>query len=137
MRLSEDEIYRTSTQYRLWSFTPEALTTLRANTNKAAADRVRAAVKRHREERKAAAGEKERTEHNGADNGTPTPAIAEKEVECLTIEEEQQILAYYYDACLKLGEAVGFPINVNVGSMPLFSVYATFSLLSRRQLYNT
>jgi len=39
--LNEDDMYRTSTQYRLWSFTPEALLTLRKNTHSAALERAK------------------------------------------------------------------------------------------------
>ncbi|KAI9653356.1 MAG: hypothetical protein M1831_006061 [Alyxoria varia] len=50
--LTEDDIYRNSTQYKLWSYTPEALASLRATTNKTASERVVAAIKRHRKESK-------------------------------------------------------------------------------------
>lgn len=46
MALTEDAIYRTSTQYRLWSYTPESLASLRQTTNKLAVDRVLAAIAR-------------------------------------------------------------------------------------------
>ena len=39
--LSEDDMYRTSTQYRLWSFGPEALLSLRQNTHLAAVERAK------------------------------------------------------------------------------------------------
>lgn len=39
--LTEDDIYRSSTQYRLWSFTPEALLSLRQNTHSAAIERAK------------------------------------------------------------------------------------------------
>lgn len=39
--LTEDDIYRTSTQYRLWSFSPEALSSVRQNTHAAAIERAR------------------------------------------------------------------------------------------------
>lgn len=39
--LSEDDLYRTSTQYRLWSFSPEGLAALRANTHSIAVQRAR------------------------------------------------------------------------------------------------
>lgn len=44
MALNEDDIYRTSTQFRLWSFTPESLASLRHTTNKSAAERVVSAL---------------------------------------------------------------------------------------------
>ncbi|OAX80866.1 hypothetical protein ACJ72_04794 [Emergomyces africanus] len=42
----EDEIYRSSSQYRLWSFTEESLRSIRANTNAVASERVRVAIRR-------------------------------------------------------------------------------------------
>ncbi|KAF1346847.1 cyclin-like protein [Delphinella strobiligena] len=39
--LIEDDVYRTSTQYRLWSFSPEALASLRHNTHSAAIERAK------------------------------------------------------------------------------------------------
>lgn len=44
MALNEDDIYRTSTQFRMWSFAPESLSSLRATTNTAAAERVKSAL---------------------------------------------------------------------------------------------
>lgn len=38
---TEDEIYRSSSQYRLWSFSPEKLATLRRQTHQLALDRAR------------------------------------------------------------------------------------------------
>lgn len=39
--LSEDDLYRTSTQYRLWSFSPEGLAALRAKTHAIAVERAK------------------------------------------------------------------------------------------------
>lgn len=39
--VTEDDMYRASTQYRLWTFTPEALSSLRTNTHSAAIDKAR------------------------------------------------------------------------------------------------
>ncbi|KAF4547185.1 Cyclin-like protein 3 [Elsinoe fawcettii] len=38
---SEDDLYRTSTQYQLWSFSPDELASLRASTNAAAIERAK------------------------------------------------------------------------------------------------
>ena len=90
----EDEIYRTSTQYRLWSFTPESLASLRVTTNSVAAEGVRAAV--HSLRLRKIDGFQENDAQNG--NG-------EEEVDCLTVEEEQKLLGWY---CLKTIEFVDF-----------------------------
>ena len=42
--LSEDDLYRRSTQYRLWTFTPETLAALRATANAQATSAVKAAI---------------------------------------------------------------------------------------------
>ncbi|KAL8696044.1 MAG: hypothetical protein Q9224_003000 [Gallowayella concinna] len=91
--MTEDDIYRASTQYRLWSFTPETLASLRATTNAAAADRVRAAFRDMKPSVK-------QENLNGAVHvGTKA------EVDCLTIEEEQKLVGYY---CLETLELVDF-----------------------------
>ena len=100
--MTEDDIYRTSTQYRLWSFTPESLASLRATTNAAAAESVRAAVRNL--QTSSEQGSKPQDGSNG-------PGL---EVDCLTIEEEQKIVSFY---CLQTIEFVDFceyPTNVKV-----------------------
>ena len=101
--MTEDDIYRTSTQYRLWSFTPESLASLRATTNAAAAQSVRAAVRNLHMNT-----EQESTDQDGSKGSG-------LEVDCLTIEEEQKIVSFY---CLQTIEFVDFceyPTNVKVG----------------------
>ncbi|KAL1956229.1 hypothetical protein VTO42DRAFT_7489 [Malbranchea cinnamomea] len=104
----EDDIYRTSTQYRLWSFTEESLKSIRANTNALASERVRAAIHRAREARQSAdAGDT----FAGGQPGVSTPnadddkakASEEKEIECLTPEEELELVQYYCEKALELG----------------------------------
>lgn len=107
MRLTEDEIYRSSTQFRLWSFTPEALASLRKNTNETAAERVKANVRRIRDSRL--------KEGNGTSNGNSTPTASEKEVDCLTVDEEQKIVSYYCRVLVTLGNVFKHPIQVIVG----------------------
>ena len=102
--MTEDEIYRTSTQYRMWSFTPESLASLRSTTNALAADGVKAAVQSKRAE----------TEQNGEAEASKTPNTV-LEVDCLTVEEEQRLVGWY---CLKTMDFAGFcefPTNVMVG----------------------
>ncbi|KAI9721494.1 MAG: hypothetical protein M1812_002256 [Candelaria pacifica] len=104
--MSEDDSYRASTQYRLWSFTPPALASLRSSTNALAADRVRAALKRAREARISNA-----SAPNIDGNGTNTSTESEKELDCLTVDEEQKLLRFF---CAKIIEH-DFPTNVKVG----------------------
>ncbi|OCK84017.1 cyclin-like protein [Lepidopterella palustris CBS 459.81] len=113
MRLTEDEIYRSSTQYRLWSYTADALQSLRSSTNASAAQRVKAAVKRQREARRESAYNSDAEKRvNGTDSGAVTPAITDKEVECLTVEEEQKIVNAFCGQAIALGQFLEFPINV-------------------------
>ncbi|KAI9714924.1 MAG: hypothetical protein M1820_000213 [Bogoriella megaspora] len=108
--MTEDEIYRASSQYRLWSFTPEALASLRANTNSAAAARVRAAIRR---------GSKLNSTTNGASNGETNGAAktngkTDRDTECLTVEEEAKLVQYYCSACLQMADSFDFLVPINV-----------------------
>ncbi|KAL9596631.1 MAG: hypothetical protein Q9219_005668 [cf. Caloplaca sp. 3 TL-2023] len=98
--MTEDDSYRTSSQYRLWSFTPETLASLRATTNTAAAEGVKDAHRSLEAIKKA------------SENEQNDDSVEGKEIECLTIEEEQKIVGYY---CLRTLECVDFceyPTNV-------------------------
>ena len=95
-QMTEDDIYRTSTQYRLWSFTREALASLRSSTNASAADGVRAAIKSQLAE------------------GNDTPPDAPKEIDCLTVEEEQKLVGFYCVKAMQFADFCEFPTNVKV-----------------------
>jgi cyclin H len=122
--MTEDELYRTSTQYRLWSFTPEKLSSLRANTNAVAAEHVKAAIKRRKEaqsqlsSRDVSATPSAATsdaENNGVSNGAGGPVgipKIDKEVECLTAEEEKKLIDYYCSNCLQMG--LGAPLKLPI-----------------------
>lgn len=97
----EDEIYRSSSQFRIWSFTEQSLRSLRATTNALASDRVRAALRRAREARQSSAAE------------TPTAggeASEEKNIDCLTPDEEQELVRYYCEKTVELGETYKPPL---------------------------
>ena len=100
--LTEDDLYRASTQYRLWSFTSESLTSLRSTTNATAADGVRAAIHNLHSQKA------------DSSNGGPTPA----EVDCLTVEEEQKLVGYYCFKMMGIADSSKFPTNVKVGINP-------------------
>ncbi|KAI4250842.1 MAG: hypothetical protein LQ352_005217 [Teloschistes flavicans] len=91
--MTEDDFYRTSTQYRLWSFTPESLASLRATTNATAAAGVKAAFRSLK-----AYAEHQHPSQDGS-------AAVGQEVDCLTIAEEQKIVSYY---CLQTLSFVDF-----------------------------
>ena len=100
-QLNEDDIYRASTQYRLWSFTTESLASLRSTTNDTAAEGVRAAIKNLQ-------SEKAKSDSDLQDDGT---AVA---VDCLTVEEEQKLVGYYSLRTMQLADFSKFPTNVKV-----------------------
>lgn len=114
----EDEIYRTSTQYRLWSFTEDSLKSIRANTNALASERVRAAIKRAREARKSGNTGDTPAVASGGQSGVSTPNPdedklkngEEKEIECLTPEEELELVQYYCEKALQLGDVYKPPL---------------------------
>ncbi|KAF6223716.1 hypothetical protein HO133_000559 [Letharia lupina] len=102
--MTEDDIYRTSTQYRLWSFTRESLASLRSTTNASAADGVRAAI---------------RSQHVGQAGSDPAregsndkPSDPAKEVDCLTVEEEQKLVGFYCVKAMQFADFCEFPTNV-------------------------
>ena len=108
--MSEDERYRGSTQYRLWSYTPSSLSALRAQTNNVAAQRVQAAVARIRSQRALSSADT-----SEAENGRSTSALPDGEVECLTAEEELRLLWYYCGRTLAMGDHLNLPTDVKVG----------------------
>ena len=95
--LTEDGIYRTSTQYRLWSFTGESLASLRSTTNSLAIESVRAAIRSSQLS-------------NGREETT------EKDVECLTVAEEQRLVEFFCVRAMGLADFCEFPTNVKVRS---------------------
>lgn len=107
--LSEDERYRTSSQYRLWSYTPSSLLALRKTTNRSAADRVREAVRRVREARAVSSAETSDVERDRS-----VSAVPEGEVDCLTAEEELKLVVFYCRQTAQLGDHLKFTTDVKV-----------------------
>lgn len=104
----EDDIYRASSQFRLWSYTESSLQALRATTNSIASERVRAAFRRARETHRS-------TTSSAA--GTPQPGSeteSKQEVDCLTPEEDLVMVRYYCEATLDLGETYRPPLPTMV-----------------------
>lgn len=107
----EDDIYRTSSQFRIWSFTEESLKQLRATTNTIASERVRAALRRAREARQSAAPSAAGTpmaNQSGGEAGGKGPE--ERNIECLIPEEEQELVRYYCEKTVELGETYKPPM---------------------------
>ena len=127
MALTEDDLYRKSTQYRLWSYTSEQLSSLRSQTNILAAERVKLAIKSVRQARAVAKDSADQDENNGPKvknldgetNGQTTNASklsAVDDIECLTVVEERKLVEYYCGQSVELGKFFEFPINVIVST---------------------
>lgn len=98
----EDTIYTTSTQYRLFTYTPQQLSDLRHATNRAAAEKITASIRAAR----AATGSDADRDDNDAE---------EEEIDCPTAEEELKLVAYYCVKCMQLSDHFKFPSAVKVG----------------------
>ncbi|KAI9818386.1 MAG: hypothetical protein M1827_000444 [Pycnora praestabilis] len=111
--MTEDDVYRASTQYRLWSFTSDSLASLRKTTNSNTAGRVRVAIKRARESQTSTPIP---SSGNTSDNGVPGRSVSgdgkESDIECLTVEEEQKLVGFYCAQAIKLAKFCDFPTNV-------------------------
>jgi cyclin H len=107
--MTEDERYRTSTQYRLWSYTPQSLYATRSTTNRIAAERVREAVRRVREARTPFSAET-----SEAENGRSVSMIPEEELDCLTVEEELRLVAFFCRQTMQLADHLKVPTDVKV-----------------------
>lgn len=121
MKLNEDDLYRTSSQYKHWSFTSAKLAQLRQKTNIQASERVKANVARQRAQRAknldtASASESERANTPGFENGNggSTPMPLDKEVDCLTAAEEMKLVDKFCEAALDLGNFIKAPTDVTV-----------------------
>lgn len=137
--MDEDARYRTSTQYRLWSFTRASLADLRKETNRVAADKVRDAIRRARANR----GSGPSTSNTGSEaeggdgdsdmkgnghaegNGNRDEKTGDKpdtdvsDVACLTVDEELKLVAFYCRQLLQLGDHLQVPTDVKVAPSPL------------------
>jgi cyclin H len=123
--ISEDERYRTSTQFRLWSFTPTSLHVLRTTTNQLAAERVREAVRRVREQR-AKSSSADPSEGDTENRSRAVSVQAEGEVDCLTVEEEVKFLAFYCMQTLRFGDHLKVPTDVKVWPGILYTPSTAF-----------
>ncbi|TVY83853.1 Cyclin CCL1 [Lachnellula suecica] len=127
--ITEDERYRTSTQFRLWSFTPDKLLALRTTTNRNAADRVRDAVRRVREAR--AASSADTSEADGGVGSRAVSAVPEGEVDCLGVEDELKLVIFYCRQTIQLGDYLGVPTDVKATAIQYIKrFYTTNSLMT-------
>ena len=105
--MTEDEIYRKSSQYRLWSFTPQSISAQRVHTNALAAKEVRAAIRSSHAARLTANPQAD-------DFKTGSPVKVSEAVDCLSVEEEQKLMGWYCIQAMKLADFCEFPTNVKV-----------------------
>jgi cyclin H len=126
MRLNEDDLYRQSTQYKHWSFTPAELTRLREKTNAHAAAQVKLHTAQDRAERAKLSGldaasapdsGADTPNGNGAGTGANTPVPA-GEVDCLTMAEEKMVVDKFCETAMKLGDFLKLQPDVSVCSSP-------------------
>ncbi|KAF7949088.1 hypothetical protein EAE96_008259 [Botrytis aclada] len=124
---SEDARYRTSTQYRHWSYTPSALRSLRESTNALATSQVRDAVRRAREARAASSNDNSEAENSRSSS----TALPDGDVDCLTVDEELKLLDYYCRQTLQLGDHLGVPIEVKATAIQYIRrFYISHSLMT-------
>ena len=101
--MTEDEIYRASSQFKLWSFTDANLAELRATTNSAAAESVRAALG---------------SLPDGRAGTNPEEAssrlLVADDVDCLDVEEEQRLVQFYCLKAIDFSDFCQFPTVVKV-----------------------
>lgn len=108
----EDDVYRTSSQYRLWSYTKASLQSLRATTTDVASQRVRAAIRRAHDAHPSATPSAASTPQPGSDG--ETKRAEDKQIECLTPEEELVLVTYYCEKTLELGDEYKPPLPTMV-----------------------
>jgi cyclin H len=104
----EDEVYRTSSQYRNWSYTREALASLRQSTNDLASERVRIAIRRARHAKSLQDDfENGVGKTNGGDLDNST-------IDTLTVEEELKIVSWFSSKIIEIGGAMEPPIPMEI-----------------------
>lgn len=131
MKLNEDDLYRTSTQFRQWSFTPEQLAAQRAKTNLQATERVKLNVARQRARRAQAAELDSGSGTSGIDGSganTPNAVTSDKDVDCFTVAEELTFMEEFCERTMALGHHCKFSDN---------AVATAVQFLRRFYLYNS
>jgi hypothetical protein len=97
--LTEDDIYRTSSQFRVWSFSPESLAARRAKTHEIAIERI----------------ERQRTKSaNSALSGEQNGQHTGEKLDYLTEEEELRLVQKYCDMIRATNDNLSWPANVKV-----------------------
>lgn len=105
--LSEDEIYRASSQYRLWSFPPEGLAALRRKTHELAIERARRYAGQQPAQNASKVAADDASVKQEDDTGDDS-------VDFLTDEEELRLVQRYCDQIRSTSDHFKWPINVKV-----------------------
>ena len=100
--LTEDDIYRTSSQFRVWSFSPEALAARRTQTHEIAIERI------ERQRNKGAL-----SDQNGQQGG--------EKLNYLTEQEELRLVQKYCDMIRATNDNLSWPANVKVREKNLYT----------------
>ena len=106
----EDDIYRSSTQYRRWSFTADQLATQRKEANEYAAAKVCAAFQRVKTTNGTAKSWTGNDEAGGR-------ADSQQDVDTLTVEEELKIVEWGCGKIQEMGTALRLPKSLIVSSL--------------------
>lgn len=104
----EDEGYRTSSQYRYWSYTRKNLASLRQETNDLASERVRAAITKSLSAQKASKGVENIVRTNGED-GT-----GQNTIQTLTVPEELKIVRWGCGKIIEISKRMQPPVPAEV-----------------------
>ncbi|KAL7270635.1 hypothetical protein RUND412_006653 [Rhizina undulata] len=119
----EESTYLTSTQHRLFTYTPSKLSALRMQTNLTASQKITSSILSARAAA-AAAVAKDSSDSNGEDK-------KDVEIETLTASEELKLISYYCIQCLQLSDHFQFPSNVKATALTyLHRLYLTTSAQS-------
>jgi cyclin H len=97
--LTEDDIYRTSSQFRVWSFSPESLAARRTQTHEIAIERI------ERQRNRGA---------NGALSGDQNGQQTGEKLDYLTEHEELRLVQKYCDMIRATNDNLSWPANVKV-----------------------
>ncbi|ODV65812.1 cyclin-like protein [Hyphopichia burtonii NRRL Y-1933] len=111
-RVSTDDLYRRSSQYRMWSYTVESLKETKIQTNEGGRAQ---ALKKYEEARSKAANENPELFEKQQNEFT-----ADKMLELLTEEEEVKYLQYYCNSILVTGNFFNMPTQVKATAMSFF-----------------
>ncbi|GAB7322983.1 hypothetical protein MBLNU13_g05513t1 [Cladosporium sp. NU13] len=123
--LTEDDIYRTSSQFRIWSFSPESLAARRAKTHEIAIERIE-------RQRNKGASDALGGDQNGQQGG--------ERLDYLTEHEELRLVQKYCDMIRATNDNLSWPANVKAtGIQYLRRFYLSNSPLTYppKEIYKT